>query len=147
MTENKLASILEGQFRPGHFDGVLTVVLKLFNLVAPNKAYFGEKDFQQLRLIQDMVQALFLPIEVVACETLREADGLAMSSRNVLLSSAARERAPLIAKCLMSSYSDSEIKLKLESAGFEVEYVASEMSRRLVAAKIEGVRLIDNVKN
>ncbi len=147
LTENKLASILEGQFRPGHFDGVLTVVLKLFNLVAPNKAYFGEKDFQQLRLIQDMVQALFLPIEVVACETLREADGLAMSSRNVLLSSAARERAPLIAKCLMSSYSDSEIKLKLESAGFEVEYVASEMSRRLVAAKIEGVRLIDNVKN
>ncbi len=146
LTEAKLSNILEGKFRSGHFDGVLTVVLKLFNLVQPTRAYFGEKDFQQLRLIQDMAKALFLPIDVVACETLREADGLAMSSRNIRLGTAAREIAPLIAKYLNSSLPNEEVKTKLAEAGFEVEYVATEMGRRLVAAKLDGVRLIDNVK-
>ena len=147
MTENKLSNILEGAFRPGHFDGVLSVVLKLFNLVQPTRSYFGEKDFQQLRLIQDMTKALFLPIEVIACETLRESDGLAMSSRNFRLSTAARAKAPQIAKYLMSELTNQEVAKKLAESGFEVEYVATEMSRRLIAAKIEGVRLIDNVKN
>ncbi len=146
LTENKLSTILEGQFRPGHFDGVLSVVLKLFNIVQPSRAYFGEKDYQQLRLIQDMARSLFLPVDVISCETIRESDGLAMSSRNALLSEEARKKAPLIAKYLMSELSNEEVKSRLESEGFEVEYVANEMSRRLIAAKIEGVRLIDNVK-
>ncbi len=146
LSENKLSNILEGEFRPGHFDGVLTVVLKLFNLVQPTRAYFGEKDFQQLKLIEGMVEALFLPLHIVACETLRETDGLAMSSRNVRLSPEARAKAPLIAQFLMSNLSNEEVSAKLKAAGFEVEYVAQEMGRRLCAAKIEGVRLIDNVK-
>lgn len=146
MSENQLSHILEGEFRPGHFDGVLTVVLKLFHLIEPTRAYFGEKDFQQLKLIEAMVQALFMPLQVVACETLREADGLAMSSRNVRLSPQAREKAPLIAKYLFSNLSNDEVKVKLSDAGFEVEYIAHELGRRLCAAKIEGVRLIDNVK-
>ncbi len=146
VTENKLAHMLEGAFRPDHFDGVLTVVLKLFNLVRPQRAYFGEKDYQQLRLIQEMAHTLFLSIDVIACETIRESDGLAMSSRNVRLSESARKKAPLLAQYLRSTMSNEEVKRKLEEADFEVEYVACEMSRRLVAAKIEGVRLIDNVK-
>ncbi len=144
--ENTFSKTLCGAFRPGHFEGMLTVVLKLLKIVSPTHAYFGEKDFQQLRLVQDMAQALFLPIDVVACETLREADGLAMSSRNVRLRSAAREKASLISKYLKSSLANEEVKAKLAEAGFEVEYVATEMGRRLVAAKLDGVRLIDNVK-
>ncbi len=146
LTESKLSKRLEGEFRPGHFDGVLTIVLKLFNLVKARRAYFGEKDFQQLQLIKEMAQALFISTEVVACETLREADGLAMSSRNVRLGAAAREKAPLIYQLLMSNFSDSEVKTKLAAADFKVEYVATEMGRRLLAAQIDGVRLIDNVK-
>lgn len=150
LTEGILSSVLEGAFRPGHFEGVLTVVLKLFNLVRPTRAYFGEKDYQQLRLVQDMAKALFLPTEVIACETLRESDGLAMSSRNARLSESARLQAARLSQYLNSPLSNEEVKTKLEEAGFEVEYVSSELmsdkSRRLVAAKIEGVRLIDNVK-
>ncbi len=146
LSETQLSKILEGEFRPGHFDGVLTVVLKLLNLVQPSRVYFGEKDFQQLKLIEEMTRALFLPIEIIACETFREADGLAMSSRNVRLSPQAREKAPLIAKYLRSDFSNDEVKAKLQEAGFAVEYVANELGRRLCAAQIEGVRLIDNVK-
>ncbi len=72
---------MEGAQRPGHFDGVLTVVLKLLNLSGAQRAYFGEKDYQQLRLVKGMVEAFFLPVEIVACETARADDGLALSSR------------------------------------------------------------------
>ena len=81
---------MEGAERPGHFDGVLTIVLKLLNVVGPDRAYFGEKDYQQLRLVKGMVRAFFLPVEIVACETVRADDGLALSSRNRRLSRHAR---------------------------------------------------------
>jgi pantoate--beta-alanine ligase len=89
----ELADMLEGKFRPGFFEGVCTVVLKLFNIVQPGFAVFGKKDYQQLLVIRNMVRQLALPIEVIGGETIRESDGLAMSSRNVYLSSAERAEA------------------------------------------------------
>ena len=145
LTETALSTQLEGAFRPGHFDGVLTVVLKLFLLVRPRQAYFGEKDWQQLQLARGMVAALFLPLEVVPCATVREADGLAMSSRNVRLSPQARAIAPTIYRALTTSATVEAAQQLLSAAGFTVEYVAELEGRRLAAVLIEGVRLIDNV--
>ncbi len=95
--------MLEGKARPGHFDGVLQVVLKLFGLVQPTNAYFGKKDAQQLSLIQQMVKNLFLPINIVPCAIVRESDGLAKSSRNVYLTPEQRKDALLISKSLYSA--------------------------------------------
>ncbi|MEK6628826.1 MAG: pantoate--beta-alanine ligase [Bdellovibrionota bacterium] len=146
LSENEFSLILCGAHRPGHFDGVLTVVMKLLQIVNPNRAYFGEKDFQQLKLIQDMTAALFLRTQIVACATRREEDGLAMSSRNVRLSPEGRKKAPLLYKALLE-YSDfAEAKNFLNSHGIEVEYFEQHFSRRFIAAMIDGVRLIDNVK-
>jgi pantoate--beta-alanine ligase len=92
---------LEGIFRPGHFDGVATVVMKLFQIIQPDQAYFGKKDFQQLLIIQKMVDDLNMATRIVWCETLREADGLAMSSRNRYLSPEERQRASCIYKALL----------------------------------------------
>jgi pantoate--beta-alanine ligase len=95
-----LSSILEGASRPGHFRGVATIVCKLFHLVQPNRAYFGEKDYQQLQVIQRMVHDLQMPVKVVGCPTIREPDGLAMSSRNVYLGPAERQAAVALSQAL-----------------------------------------------
>jgi pantoate--beta-alanine ligase len=95
-----LDQIMEGKHRKGHFRGVITVVHRLFEIVQPEKAFFGEKDFQQLIIIQKMVRDLHLPVSIVPCPIVREADGLAMSSRNTLLSAEQRQHAPLIYKTL-----------------------------------------------
>jgi len=167
----ELSNILCGEFRPGHFRGVATVVVKLFNLVAPDVAVFGEKDFQQLSIIRRVVADLCMPIEIVGAPTMREADGLAMSSRNRYLSTEARAAAPVIYKTL------EEARLKLQlgsrdfaameragggaliSAGFELDYFAvrdaanlqapTNATREFViltAARIGKARLIDNVR-
>ena len=125
---------------------MLTVVLKLLNLVKPDKAYFGEKDYQQYRLIKGMAAALFLDAEIVACPTLRDPDGLALSSRNLLLEPAHRELAPALYKALRSKASPAEIKRKLAELGFTPDYVEERWGRRFAAAKLGKVRLIDNVK-
>jgi pantoate--beta-alanine ligase len=150
VTENELSLELEGASRPGHFDGVLTVVLKLLLLVRPERAYFGEKDFQQLRLVEGLVRAFFLDTAIVRCPTLREPDGLAMSSRNRLLAPADRVRAPALHRVLERSLAErqgpAETRAALVREGFEVDYVADRDGRRLAAVRIGGVRLIDNVE-
>ena len=102
LTETDFSKVLCGEHRPGHFDGVLTIVLKLFGLVRANRAYFGEKDYQQLTLIEGMARAFFLETEVVACPTVREEDGLAMSSRNTRLTEAERKIAPRLHAAMVS---------------------------------------------
>jgi len=145
VTERETSAVLEGVHRPGHFDGVLTVVLKLLNLVRPHRAYFGEKDYQQFLLVRGMVEALLLPVDIVPCPTVRDADGLALSSRNVRLSAAARSRAALLPAILADSRSAEEARRRLLEEGFEVDYVAEAWGRRLAAVVVNGVRLIDNL--
>lgn len=146
VTENDLSTIMEGKHRVGHFDGVLTIVLKLLNLVQPNRLYLGEKDRQQLLLIKNMINALFLDIEVVACPTIREENGLAMSSRNGLLSPKNRELASKFSQALMMDLPIETIKSKLNNYGFEIDYIQDYGQYRFGAVKIESVRLIDNVR-
>jgi len=146
LSESEFSKELCGKDRPGHFDGVLTVVMKLFQVVQPTKAYFGEKDFQQLSLIQGMVKAFFLPLEIVPVPTVREQDGLAMSSRNVRLSSQQRAQVPLIHRLLVSSASVVDVRRSLEEQGWHVDYIVDYKNRRFVAVKVGDVRLIDNVE-
>lgn len=167
-----LDSILEGKFRPGHFRGVAIVVKKFFDLVMPDTAYFGKKDYQQLAVIKDMVRQLEIPVRIVPCETVREADGLAMSSRNMRLTPAERLAAPRLFRVLSQVRENARIlpvdSLKanavaeIESGGvFRVEYfeiadtgtlapleklTESKPAVALVAAWLGEVRLIDNLE-
>lgn len=98
-----VAAVMEGSRRPGHFNGVAQIVSKLFDIVKPDNAYFGEKDFQQIAVIRQMVKLLGLPVNILACPIIREADGLALSSRNTRLTAAQRKKAPVIAATLHES--------------------------------------------
>ena len=146
MTEREQSAHMEGACRPGHFDGVLTVVLKLLNLVRPHRAYFGEKDWQQLQLVEAMVRALFLPVEVVACPTVRDPDGLALSSRNCRLSATGRAAAAAFPRILRESSAPEAAAKALGDAGFGVDYVEDHGGVRLGAVRLEEIRLIDNVR-
>ena len=145
LSEHEVSNTLCGPSRPGHFDGVLTVVLRLCNIIRPHRAYFGEKDYQQYHLVRGMVEAFFLDIDVAPCPIVREADGLAMSSRNVLLSPVGRTLAASFARILRDGTSNEQIRRDLQDAGVEVDYVEEWENRRLAAVVIDGVRLIDNV--
>lgn len=158
--------ILEGASRPGHFAGVLTVVAKLMHLARPDIALFGEKDYQQLVLIRDMVRALDFPVEVIGVPTVREPDGLAMSSRNRYLSVEARRRASVIPLALERGGAaardgvDAAVhatRAALATSGFAIDYVAvtdldlgapvaSGPGRLLVAVRVDDTRLIDNAR-
>lgn len=144
--EKELSNKLCGQFREGHFDGVLTVVMKLLNIVNPDKAYFGEKDYQQYLLIKGMAEAFFMDVEIVPCLLIREEDGLAMSSRNVRLTDEERKKAAMFPSLLMSDHSAETVKAKLEEEGFKVDYIEDIDVRRFGAVQLGNVRLIDNVK-
>jgi pantoate--beta-alanine ligase len=167
----ELTRILCGQFRPGHFEGVATVVAKLFNIVEPDIAVFGEKDFQQLALIRRVAADLCFAIEIVAAPTVREPDGLAMSSRNQYLTAAERQTAPRLYVALQLAVDRiraAEMSFKvieeagireLQAAGFEPEYFAIRTARDLsvpqpgsaqlvvlAAARLGKARLIDNLQ-
>jgi pantoate--beta-alanine ligase len=149
VSESQLSQRFCGAHRPGHFDGVLSVVLKLLNIVAPVRAYFGEKDYQQLTLIRGMAEAFMLPAEIIGCATVRENDGLAMSSRNLRLSKAQRQVAPLLYRIISTAEDCGKASESLAKAGFAVDYVEDFHDglslRRLAAASLGDVRLIDNV--
>ncbi len=146
LSENSFSKKLCGLHRPVHFNGVLTIVMKLLQLVRANRAYFGEKDFQQFQLISEMAKAFFLQTEVVGCKTVRETDGLAMSSRNVRLSVEGRKKAPLLYQALIDFEENEKAVGFLNANGIEVEYLEEFYNRKFIAALIDGVRLIDNVE-
>jgi pantoate--beta-alanine ligase len=164
-----LATVLEGAHRPGHFDGVLTVVLKLLNLTRADAAYFGEKDYQQLTLIRSMVDDLNVPTEIVPVSTVREPDGLALSSRNRFLSTVEREAALVLSRSLRAAAAAGmagagpDATLAAARGEFAAtpsvvpDYVeltdpwlglapATGKARLLVAAKVGQTRLIDNTE-
>jgi pantoate--beta-alanine ligase len=166
-----VSSRWEGEMRPGHFDGVATVVCKLFHIVAPQVAYFGQKDFQQCAVVRRMVEDLNMRVEIRICPTLREPDGLAMSSRNVYLNADERKIAPRLYAELQSASARildgrlpvdevlSMAKNELADAGFSVEYFALVDAESLeplseyrapaaliTAARLGRTRLIDNVQ-
>ena len=165
-----LSSILCGEFRPGHFEGVATVVAKLFNIVQPDVAVFGEKDYQQLAVIRRMALDLCLPLSIVGAPTLREPDGLAMSSRNQYLTQAERAIAPALHAQLCRAAervacgasvpaAEAEARDALAAAGFRVDYVSVRRAAdletpadgdpdlvALVAARLGRARLIDNLR-
>ncbi len=167
-----LEKVMEGKFRPGHFNGVAIVVKRLFEIIKPDKAYFGKKDFQQLAIIKKMVKTGQIPVEIIPCEIIREDDGLAMSSRNKRLSAKERDLAPLIYKILSESVTKKD---DLSPAGlkkwvtdelgkikeFEIEYFEiadgenlmpvdswddSKEIRGFIAVYLGDVRLIDNIR-
>ncbi len=165
-----LGQVMEGAHRPGHFNGVAQIVSKLFDAVQPDKAYFGEKDFQQLAVIRHMTRALHYPIQIIGCPTVREPDGLSMSSRNMLLTPEQRKVAPVIAKTLR----ESQVRIKempldalkqwvvtqidsnpeMQTEYFEIvdrdtlQPVAKFTGQKLqgcIAVRVGKIRLIDNI--
>lgn len=142
--ETKLNQLMEGKHRPGHFNGVLTVVMKLLNLTRPNTAYFGEKDFQQCLLIQGMVKALFMNVRIKICPTIREDSGLAYSSRNNRLNKEQRLLAEEFAEIFHQNMTCEEITNELKTKGITVEYIEEHENRRFAAVMIDDIRLIDN---
>lgn len=166
-----LDKVMEGASRPGHFDGVGTIVKKLFEIVMPNRAYFGEKDYQQLLIIKKMVQQTGLPVTIVPCPIVRNEEGLALSSRNALLSPAMKERATFIYRTLLAAKerfaTDSPTSVEAwvndvfaKETDFQLEYFTitdadtllhitqkeeGKNYRAFIVVHAEGVRLIDNI--
>jgi len=169
--EGNFTEVLEGKSRPGHFRGVATVVAKLFNIIQPDRAYFGQKDYQQLLLVKKMVEDLNIPLKIISCPTIRESDGLAMSSRNVYLGAEERKSALILNQVLESTrkslkyriadarrMEDRIIKIIKKEPKVKIDYVEIrdwkdlrpvKIARKgcviLVAVWIGKTRLIDNV--
>lgn len=164
----ELASVLEGQIRPGHFDGVCRVLNKFFNLIKPQRAYFGQKDAQQLLIVQKMVKDFFMDIEIKACQIVREADGLAISSRNAYLNEAELLEALKLSRALkkarslidLGTLSSAEIKKAIKEIlePLEIDYIAItdknliardnvvlDNTLILLAVRVGKTRLIDNI--
>ena len=145
VTESELSRELCGAHRPGHFSGMLTVVLKLLQIADADRAYFGEKDYQQLELVRGLATAFFLRTEIVGCPTIRDTDGLALSSRNARLSPTERALAPEFHHALVTAPTPDAARAQLTTAGFAVDYVEDRLDRRIGAVRLGSTRLIDNV--
>ncbi|MBS1958972.1 MAG: pantoate--beta-alanine ligase [Bdellovibrionales bacterium] len=151
VTEDILSKELCGAHRPGHFDGVLTVVMKLFNIVRPTHAYFGEKDYQQYLLVKEMVEDYFIDLKLVPVPTEYESSGLALSSRNARILPEHKIMAPLLHRAMVEFDRVDDARAAVEDAGFVVDYLEDKHlengeTRRFAAAWLGDVRLIDNVK-
>jgi pantoate--beta-alanine ligase len=142
---SQYSHVMEGKFRKNHFVGMLTIVMKLLLLIKANRAYFGEKDFQQLQLIKEMVGAFFIDTQIIACETIKDKNGLALSSRNNRLTEMQLNQAAIFPNLLRSDKNNEEVMEELKKSGFMVDYVEIYDNRRFGAVKIGNVRLIDNV--
>jgi pantoate--beta-alanine ligase len=138
--ENSLANTLCGRSRPGHFRGVCTVVAKLFHLISPNAAVFGEKDFQQLAIIRRMVRDLNFPIEIIGAPTVREADGLACSSRNQYLNPAERQQAPVLQRALQEA---RRLTTQGECSAVRITGAAQEIIATAPLARIDYLEVVD----
>jgi pantoate--beta-alanine ligase len=144
VTENSFSQMMEGSHRPGHFTGVLTVVMKLLQLVRPTAAYFGEKDYQQYELIRSMTKAFFMEVDIKAGSTMREVSGLPSSSRNQRLSPAERELADAFAQIFHQQLPIEQITTQLQNLGIAVDYVEEYQARRYAAVRVGSIRLLDN---
>ena len=143
--ENQLSQTMEGIHRPGHFTGMLTIVLKLLSGVAPTNAYFGEKDYQQYLLISSMQKAFFIDCEIIACPTIREDSGLPFSSRNRRLSLEDRKLADKFAQVFLhKDVSIEDINQQIQALGIEIDYCQEYLGRRWVAVRIGPIRILDN---
>ena len=145
ISEKYLSKMLCGQSRPGHFDGVLTVVMKFLQLSRADRAYFGEKDYQQLKLIQNMAQAFFISTKIVGCPIVRDDNGLAYSSRNLRLSDQDRKKANTFAKIIRQYQDLDKTKQALMDKNISVDYLEEHFNRRFAAVNINNIRLIDNI--
>ncbi len=142
-----LDKVMEGEHRPGHFNGVAQVVSRLFDMVKPMRAYFGEKDFQQLAIITEMVSQLNLPVEIVRCPIVREVDGLALSSRNTLLNPAQRKAAPRIAKTLFAAV-DKVCDMSLSDLKkFVVDTINADAELKVEYFDVVNLRTLQSVKS
>lgn len=145
ITENDLSERFCGAHRPGHFEGVMTVVMKLLQLTQPDYIVLGEKDYQQLQLIKTMLDDFYINTQVIACPTVRDQDGLALSSRNQRLSEAELNLAPMFYQTLVGDDDLDSKRGRLQALGFDVEYLHVYQDRLLAAVHLGDVRLIDNV--
>ncbi len=141
-----LDTVMEGTFRPGHFNGVCQIVSKLFDMVQPHRAYFGEKDFQQLAIIREMVRQMNYPLEIVGCPIVREADGLAMSSRNTRLSVEERTTALNISRILFESQKYAKVHTLAETKSFVEEGIAAIEGLRLEYYEVVDDRTLQTVR-
>ena len=158
VSAGSVGGLFEGRERIGHFDGMLTVVNRLFEIVKPKYALFGEKDFQQLFIVKKWVRENGIPVEIISLPTIRDEDGLALSSRNSRLSSAGRKSALVINRALRSGGRSEMHQILLEEPGFTLDYAEivdeatfeiagpeSSGPRAIIAGWVEGLRLIDNM--
>ena len=141
-----LDTVMEGAFRPGHFNGVCQIVSKLFDMVQPHRAYFGEKDFQQLAIIREMVRQMQYPLKIIGCPIVREADGLAMSSRNTRLSADERTTALNISRTLFESQEFAKSHTLAETKAFVEESIAATDGLRLEYYEVVDDRTLQTVR-
>ena len=145
-TFSPISEIMEGKMRPNHFNGMLSIVLKMHCLIMPNKSYFGEKDYQQYHLIKEMIEAYLLPTEIIKCPIIRNNNNLALSSRNNRLNKKELILAEKFPEILSNfNINDEQVKQELVNHNFKVDYIKTYNNRRFGAVYLNKIRLIDNV--